>query len=64
VKYDEQIFVVDRQILEKGVAYPESRVRKSLAELGLSILEPIHYGVWCGRDRHLSFQDIIVIRKN
>jgi len=64
VKYDEQIFVVDRQILEKGVGYPESRVRTSLAEHGLSILEPIHYGKWCGRDRHLSFQDIIVIRKN
>jgi SAM-dependent methyltransferase len=64
VKYDDEIYVTNPQILEAAVGYPESRVRKSLAEHGLSILEPIHYGNWCGRDRHLSYQDIIVIEKN
>lgn len=29
----------------------------------MNIVEPIHYGLWCGRDEFLSYQDIILAKK-
>lgn len=43
-----------------AVGYPEQTIRDWLAVAGLSLHEPVHYGAWCGRDRHLSYQDIVV----
>ena len=38
-------------------------IRDAYEERGLSIVEPIHYGSWCARPHYLSFQDIVVARK-
>lgn len=48
---------------ESLVAYDEEAVRAALAARGLRIVEPIHYGSWCGRPQSLSFQDIVVASK-
>ena len=48
---------------EAAIAYPEDRVRALFAEDGLRIVEPIHYGSWCGRDRFFDSQDIVVALK-
>ena len=43
-----------------AVGYQEGFVRQRLAERGLALVEPIHYGSWCGRREFLSFQDIVI----
>lgn len=48
---------------EKAVAYEETRVRELYAKCGLTILEPVRYGNWCGRSEYLSGQDIIIAEK-
>lgn len=45
---------------EAAVAHEAALVRSLLADSGLVIEEPIHYGSWCGRPEFLSFQDIVV----
>ena len=49
---------------EVAIAYEEGFVRDSFAKGGLHILEPIYYGAWSGRERILSFQDVILAVKN
>jgi len=49
---------------EAAVAYDEEVVMELLEKNRLNITQPIHYGVWCGRDRFLSLQDIIIVKKN
>jgi ubiquinone/menaquinone biosynthesis C-methylase UbiE len=49
---------------EAALAFDETRVRELFAGSGLSIREPIHYGAWCGRKEHLSYQDIVIATKN
>lgn len=46
-----------------AVGYQETLVRRYLAERGLALMEPIHYGSWCGRHEFLSFQDIAIAIK-
>jgi SAM-dependent methyltransferase len=48
---------------EAAVAYDEPRVRKLLAQHGLRLIEPVHFGSWCGRATHLNYQDIILATK-
>ena len=48
---------------EIAVAYEEDYIRNFYAKLGLRIVEPISYGLWCGRNRYLSYQDIVVASK-
>lgn len=48
---------------EARVAYDEADIRKLYPSLGLSIVEPIHYGRWCGRKKYVRGQDIIVAMK-
>jgi ubiquinone/menaquinone biosynthesis C-methylase UbiE len=50
-------------VQEHAVAYPEQFVRDLYAKYGLEIQEPIHYGNWCGREQHTSYQDIIIATK-
>jgi hypothetical protein len=45
------------------VAYNEVFVRALYEKWKLKIIEPVHYGSWCGRDKFLSCQDIIVAEK-
>lgn len=48
---------------EAAVGYPEAVVRALFASKGLSVVEPIHFGSWCGRERGLSFQDIVIAER-
>lgn len=45
---------------ELAIGYEEEFVLALYRRVGLEIRQPIHYGSWCGRDRHLSYQDLIV----
>lgn len=55
---------IDIDIPEKAVAYDEKYIRKLYEKYGLTIVEPIRYGSWCGRDDYLSYQDIIIATKS
>lgn len=48
---------------EAALAYEEELLTALFREAGLQIEEPIRYGLWCGRDEFLSYQDIIVARR-
>lgn len=48
---------------EAAIAYQEDFIRDLYAENGLKIVEPVHYGSWCGREFFLSHQDIVVAHK-
>ena len=48
---------------EKAVAYDEASVRALYEKCRLKIIEPIHYGNWCGRKEGLSGQDIVLAEK-
>ena len=48
---------------EKAVAYDEPCIRALYKKHQLKIIEPIHYGNWCGRKECLSGQDIVVAEK-
>jgi ubiquinone/menaquinone biosynthesis C-methylase UbiE len=48
---------------EIAVAYEEEYIRGLYSKLGLEIVRPIKYGLWCGRKPYLSYQDIIVASK-
>ncbi len=49
---------------EFAVAYKEDFIRGILKRHGLKIVEPIHFGSWCGRAKHVSFQDILLVTKD
>lgn len=48
---------------EAAIAYDEQFIRSLYAKYGLEIVEPIHYGKWCGRENCLSWQDIAIAIK-
>jgi ubiquinone/menaquinone biosynthesis C-methylase UbiE len=48
---------------EQAVAYEEGYVRKTLQRYGFDSPPEVHYGNWCGRKDHLSYQDVIIARK-
>jgi SAM-dependent methyltransferase len=52
--------ISDPKLPEAAVAYVEDFVRERFAKYNLKIIEPIHCGKWSGRDKFLSFQDIIL----
>lgn len=56
-------FVIDEQIPEANVGYEEAEIRKMYEKYSLKIIEPVRYGLWCGRPQFLSYQDIIVAEK-
>jgi ubiquinone/menaquinone biosynthesis C-methylase UbiE len=45
---------------EQAIAYEEEIIREVMDGQGLEIVEPIHYGSWCGRETYTDYQDIIV----
>jgi SAM-dependent methyltransferase len=51
------------RIPEDAVAYEERDIRALLAETGFEV-ENVQLGSWCGRTRYLSYQDIVVVKKN
>ena len=48
---------------EAAVAFEESFIRRDYEARGLEIIEPIRYGIWCGRKQGLSYQDLVVASK-
>ncbi len=50
-------------VLEAAVSYDEAFVRRQYQRCGLKVSEPIQWGSWCGRERFLSYQDIVVAIK-
>jgi len=54
---------VNDDVPEQTVAYDESFVLDLLAERGLVLRPPVHYGSWCGRANYLDYQDIVVAAK-
>ncbi|MEO6624988.1 MAG: methyltransferase domain-containing protein [Burkholderiaceae bacterium] len=48
---------------EQAIAFEERRVLTWYDANGTAVVQPLHYGSWCGRAPSVSFQDIIVARK-
>jgi hypothetical protein len=48
---------------EGAISYDERDAMTLLERHGLEPVAPIRYGSWCGRERFLSVQDIVVARK-
>lgn len=59
----EGYLTVSRIEPEKAVAYEEPRVRALYEKYQLKIIEPIHYGNWCGRKECISGQDVVAAEK-
>jgi len=59
----EGFWSIDKDIPEKAVAYEEASIRNLYLDNDLGIIEPIHYGNWCGRKHKKFGQDIIVASK-
>ena len=54
---------VNPDMPECAVGYPERYVLDLYTNNNLEVKKPIHYGSWCGRDKFLSYQDIIIANK-
>jgi hypothetical protein len=55
--------VADANDPEAVTGYEEDFVRTLYGKCNLEIKEPIHYGAWCGREKFLSYQDLILAFK-
>ena len=56
-------WVADASDPEAVTGYEEDFVRAVYDRYQLEIEEPIHYGAWCGREKFLSYQDLILAFK-
>lgn len=56
------VAVLEEAMPEEAVAYAEDRVTATLRTHGLGTTA-IHPGSWCGREDHLSFQDIVIAER-
>jgi len=50
-------------IPEDAISFPEEYIISIYAKNNLRIIEPIRYGSWCGRERFLSYQDLVIAEK-
>jgi len=53
----------DANVPERAIAFDAERLAALYCELGFT-QETIRYGSWCGRGDYLSYQDVVVARKN
>jgi SAM-dependent methyltransferase len=53
--------VLDPQFPETAVGISEADFATSCNIAGLKLLQPIHYGSWCGRKAYMSYQDILLL---
>ncbi len=58
----EHVAVLDEEMPEEAVAYADDWVFATLRRHGMTLVG-LHPGSWCGREEHLSFQDIIVAER-
>lgn len=54
--------VVNVKMPEAAVAYPESFVRSAMQARGMEV-QQILFGRWCGRERAVSGQDVVIARR-
>ncbi|EOO14648.1 MULTISPECIES: class I SAM-dependent methyltransferase [Bacillus cereus group] len=59
----ENCYVVNKDIPNFAVAYPEEDIRTLLNKHGLEVINKPHYGLWCGRNEYTSYQDIVLTKK-
>lgn len=53
----------DSELPESAIAYAETAVRQAYQRHDLSIQEPIRFGRWCRRKQGMSYQDIVIAKK-
>lgn len=64
VHRDEGYWTISLAKPESAIAYDEEHIRNDYRTSKMTIIDPIQYGSWSGREKSLSFQDIIVAEKN
>ena len=52
-----------RSTPENTIAVPECTIRQFYDLHGMDIEEPVRFGAWSGRERYLSYQDIVIAHK-
>ena len=62
-RIDNISFTKDNNIPESAIGFDEDYVKELFKKNGLNIIQPIHYGSWCGRNNFISYQDMIVAEK-
>jgi ubiquinone/menaquinone biosynthesis C-methylase UbiE len=55
--------LLNSKIPEVGVALDQEAVESWCSANGLTVMEPVRYGSWCGRPNYLSYQDIVLASK-
>lgn len=55
--------VADANAPELAIGYEEGWVVALYRKYGLEIRQPIQYGNWCGREKFLSYQDLVLASK-
>lgn len=55
--------VHSREVPETCIALDERFVEDAVRAVGMTLQRPVHYGVWCGREAGLDFQDLAILRK-
>jgi hypothetical protein len=58
--FEDNHAVMLSDVPEHTVGYNENFIHSIYHTTNLTIVEPILYGFWCGRDKFQSFQDIII----
>ena len=53
---------LSREVPEEAIAFEEGWIRELYRELGLKVVR-VDYGSWCGREKYLSYQDLILAVK-
>ncbi|MDD5109697.1 MAG: methyltransferase domain-containing protein [Patescibacteria group bacterium] len=56
-------WVINKTSPEDVIGYEELYIRETLRRYRLSLIEPIHYGLWCGRKEYLGSHDIVMAEK-
>ena len=60
----EDFMTNDKDNPEEAIAFQEDFILSLYEQNELKVQLPINYGSWCSRSEYLSFQDIIVAKKN
>jgi ubiquinone/menaquinone biosynthesis C-methylase UbiE len=55
--------IINRDIPEDAIAIDESYIFNLYAKYGLAVNNCVKYGAWCNRKKYLSYQDIVVAKK-
>jgi ubiquinone/menaquinone biosynthesis C-methylase UbiE len=54
---------INKKDPENAIAYDEQCIKDMFEKYSLRITQPIHYGSWCNRKTHLTYQDLIIATK-